>query len=205
MEELNKFKGLLVAIEGIDGSGKTTLAKNLVNRLQGKGYKVHYTFEPTHSIIGKLLRELPDNYRSPLIETLLYAADRVHHYLSEIKTKIDEGYIVIVDRYIHSSIAYQGALGAPLQWIIEVNRHVPKPDLAFYIDVPVEVAIQRLEASRKKKTFYEKKELLRKVRRIYLELVDKGELILLNGLEKPEEITRKAYNKILSFLGSRAK
>ncbi len=205
MEELSGSKGILVAIEGIDGSGKTTLAKNLVNKLQDEGYRVHYTFEPTHSIIGRLIRELPDEYRSPLVETLLYAADRIHHYLSEIKVKVNEGYIVIVDRYVYSSIAYQGALGAPLQWIREVNRYAPKPDLAFYIDVPVEVAIQRLESTRKKKTFYEKRDLLERARRIYLELVNEGELVLLNGLEKPEEITRKAYDRILLFLRSRTR
>ncbi len=205
MEELSRSKGLLVAIEGIDGSGKTTLAKNLVNKLQDKGYRVHYTFEPTRSIIGRLIRELPDEYRSPLIETLLYAADRVYHYLSEIKVKVNEGCIVIVDRYVYSSIAYQGALGAPLQWIREVNKYAPKPDLAFYIDVPVEVALQRLESTRKKKTFYEKRDLLERVRRIYLELVNAGELILLNGLEEPEEIARKACDRILSFLRFRTR
>lgn len=193
-------RGLLIAVEGIDGAGKTTLARGIVKRIQDKGMLAHYTMEPTHNLIGELIRSLTIEYRDPRIEALLYAADRLHHYLNEIKVKLDEGYIVVVDRYIYSSIAYQGALGAPIDWIRLLNRYVPKPHLAFYIDIPIDVALKRIKTSRLKHSFYEEPGILERARRIYLDLVSQGELILLDGTKPPEIIIDKALGIIENYL-----
>lgn len=193
-------RNLLIAIEGIDGSGKTTLAQGLVKELNNRGFLAHYTMEPTRNRIGELIRTLTPDYRDPRIEALLYAADRLHHYLNEIKVKLEEGYIVVADRYVYSSIAYQGALGAPIDWIISLNRHVPKPHIAFYIDIPIEEALKRIQASRPNRSFYEKINILEKVRMIYLDLVAKGELIQLDGMKPPKILIQEALEIIENYL-----
>ncbi len=194
---LNK-KGLLVAIEGIDGAGKTTLAKGIVSSLRAHGLKADYTMEPTRELIGNLIRSLPNEYRDGRIEALLYAADRLYHYESYIKPRLENGVIVVVDRYIHSSIAYQGALGAPIEWIRTLNSQVKYPDIAFYVDISVDMALSRISNSGRKKTFYERKELLKKVREIYLGLVKDGELILLDGTISADKLVASALRIILS-------
>ncbi len=195
---MSNKKGLLIAIEGIDGAGKTTLAKGIVYSLRARGLQADYTMEPTRELIGNLIRSLPEEYRDGRIEALLYAADRLHHYQTYIKPRLDSGVIVIVDRYIHSSIAYQGALGAPIDWIKILNNQVKYPDIAFYVDVSVDIALSRISNSGRKKTFYEKKELLNKVREIYLDLVKSGELILLDGTMSADELVNRALNIILN-------
>ena len=194
---MSSTKGLLIAIEGIDGAGKTTLAKGIVSSLRKEGIPADYTMEPTRELIGNLIRSLPDEYRDGRIEALLYAADRIHHYEKYIKPRLEAGIIVVVDRYIHSSIAYQGALGAPIHWIKTLNSQVKYPDLAFYIDVTVDLALSRISNSGRRKTFYEKRELLEKVRNIYLSLVEQGELILLDGTLGVNSLISEAVKTIL--------
>lgn len=193
---LNK-KGLLIAIEGIDGAGKTTLAKGIVFSLKARNLQADYTMEPTRELIGNLIRSLPEEYRDGRIEALLYAADRLYHYQTYIKPRLESGIIVVVDRYVHSSIAYQGALGAPIDWIKTLNSQVKYPDIAFYVDVSVDLALSRISNSGRKRTFYERRELLNKVREIYLNLVKSGELILLDGTMSADELVNKALNMIL--------
>ncbi len=195
---MSSKRGLLVAIEGIDGAGKTTLAKGIVYSLRTRGLQADYTMEPTRELIGNLIRSLPEEYRDGRIEALLYAADRLYHYQTYIKPRLENGIIVVVDRYIHSSIAYQGALGAPIDWIKTLNNQVKYPDIAFYVDVSVDVALSRISNSGRRKTFYERKELLNKVRKIYLDLVKIGELILLDGTMGADELVNKALNIILN-------
>ncbi len=199
---MSNKKGLLIAIEGIDGAGKTTLAKGIVEVLRKRGLKTEYTMEPTRELIGNLIRSLPEEYRDGRIEALLYAADRLHHYVKYIRPRLEAGIIVVVDRYVHSSIAYQGALGAPIEWIRTLNNQVKYPDIAFYIDVSVDLALNRISNSGRKKTFYEKRELLYRVRRIYLELVEKGELILLDGTKDIHSLINKAVSIIVGKIGS---
>ena len=99
---------LFIVIDGIDGSGTTTHSNLLTGFLKGKGYKVHLTSEPSKSEIGILLRKFLQNKDiPPTTDALMFAADRDIHYHNEIKKKLDDGFIVISDRYIESSIIYQ--------------------------------------------------------------------------------------------------
>ena len=173
------MRGLLIAIEGIDGAGKTTQAKRLVNWLRRRGLKAMYTYEPTRSSVGRIIRtRIARGESDGELDALLFAADRLLHYRHVIEPALKDGYHVVSDRYVHSSIAYQGALTGDAGWVRELNRFVPKPDLAVYIDVAEEVGLSRLGRSR---TVYERLELLRDVRRIYLELCEKGELSRIDG------------------------
>ena len=104
------MKGKLIVIEGIDGSGKSTCAKNLTEKLNSINLKTIYTFEPTHLHYGAKLRDsmLSENLDAEE-ELNLFIEDRKEHIESMIKPAIEDGYFIILDRYFYSSIAYQGA------------------------------------------------------------------------------------------------
>ncbi len=192
-------RGKLIAIEGIDGSGKTTIAKKLVHRLIEMNIDAHYTTEPTSSSIGRIIREdiiLADRRPSPILEALLFAADRIWHVENVIAPAILSGVWIVCDRYVHSSIAYQGARGASTDWIREINRFILKPDWAFYIDVDPETGLRRKGVI--ESVTFENIAYLRKVREIYLYLVNAGELIYVDGMKAPDVIVED----IISILKS---
>jgi len=195
-----KRKGFFICIEGIDASGKTTQAKLLVKNLSVKGYEVIYTTEPSKGFYGKILREkiLHGEKRVPaVVEALLFAVDRLDHIEREIKPALTQGKIVVSDRYVYSSIAYQGAVGLDLKWIEEINRWALKPDLAVYLNVPVEVVIKRIKRER---SVMETLQNQRKVREVYLKLVKEGKLILVDGNRPIEVVEREILQKVLKFI-----
>jgi len=193
-------KGMLICIEGIDASGKTTQAKLLVKNLNERGYEAVYTSEPTKGFFGQILRQkiLYGNERVPaVVEALLFALDRLEHVEKEIKPALEKEKIVVSDRYLYSSIAYQGAAGLDPAWIEEINRWAIKPDLAIYLDVPAEVVIKRLK---RKRSVMETLENQRKVRNVYLRLVKEGMLLLVDGNRPIEEIEREILEIVMKRL-----
>ena len=201
---MSREKGVLVSIEGIDASGKTTQAKLLVKSLKEMGYRVVYTKEPTDGFWGEILREkvLYGEKRVPaVVEALLFALDRFEHVENTIKPALKEGEIVVSDRYIHSSLAYQSAAGLDLKWIREINKFAPKPDIAIYIDVPPEFVVSRLKA---KRSVMEKLENQRKVREAYLKLVEDKELIRVDGKRSIEDVQSQILEIVLKFLSKRS-
>ena len=193
-------KGMLICIEGIDASGKTTQAKLLVKNLNDMGYEAVYTSEPTKGFFGQILRQkiLYGNERVPaVVEALLFALDRLEHVEKEIKPALEKEKIVVSDRYLYSSIAYQGAAGLDPAWIEEINRWAIKPDLAIYLDVPAEVVIKRLK---RKRSVMETLENQRRVRNVYLRLVKEGMLLLVDGNRPIEEIEREILEIVMKRL-----
>jgi dTMP kinase len=197
-------RGVFICIEGIDTSGKTTHARRLVENLQGKGFDASYTTEPTTGEIGNFIRTriLRGQERVPsTIEALLFAVDRVEHVENTIKPLLQEGKIVISDRYVYSSLAYQGAAGLDLKWIEEINKFAIQPDLAVYLDISAEVVFERLK---REKSVMENLETQRKVREIYLKLVEDRRLILINGNRPSSEVEKDVLDLVLQFLESRS-
>jgi len=190
-------KGVLIVIEGIDGAGKTTIAKWLVELLNRRGYEAIYTYEPTDSLLVQALKSYSE-YRSAELDALVYAADRLVHLRSKVLPALDSGKVVVMDRYYFSSIAYQGAQGAPIEWVIELNKYALKPDLAIYIDIDPEIGLKRLSGEKGSRRFpeYENLDLLRRVREIYLELVRKGHLVLVDGSRDLDSVKRDVLNVI---------
>ncbi len=193
-------KGVFICVEGIDGSGKTTQARRLVETLKKHGYDAVYTTEPSEGYIGKILRKhiLQGDKRVPVIvEAVLFAADRVDHAENEIKPFLKAGKTVVCDRYIHSSISYQGAADLELEWISKINDQVVKPDLAIYIDVPPEVVIGRI---RRRKSVMETLHTQKKVRKVYLQLVKQKQLITVNGNAALEQVAGAIADVALEYL-----
>jgi len=193
-------RGLFICIEGIDASGKTTHARRLVENLGRKGFDAIYTTEPTSGEIGKLIRThiLQGRERVPsVIEALLFAVDRIQHVENTIKPALQEGKIVISDRYVYSSLAYQGATGLDLRWIKEINKFAISPDLAVYIDIPAEVVFKRLK---REKSVMENFQTQCKVREVYLRLVEDGKLILINGNRPGDDVEKDILTTVLRFI-----
>jgi dTMP kinase len=192
-------KGIFLVIEGLDGSGKTTQATTLARRLS-HSHNAMLTAEPSHGKIGTYIREccLYGDKRLPTeAEALLFAADRVEHVQNEVKPALDEGKLVICDRYVYSSLAYQGSAGLSLDWIKTINARALQPDFSVFIDVAPERVLERL---RRKKSVMETLETQRKVREVYLNFVATGELIRVDG-DKPKEVVADAlYDKVLELL-----
>ena len=190
---------MFICVEGLDGSGKTTQAQMLTERLN-KDYKAVYTAEPSHGKTGTFIREccLYEEKRLPTaVEALLFAADRIEHVENEVKPALAEGKLVICDRYVYSSLAYQGSAGLSLTWIKKINAYALKPDYAVFIDVPPERVLKRLQ---RKKSVMETLEIQRKVREVYLTFVAKGELVLIDGDKPPDEVADDLFSKVQSFL-----
>lgn len=195
---------MFITFEGIDGSGKTTQAQYLKKSLENLGYKVILTKEPGGTKFGEkirniLLTEEMDGYS----EFLLFAADRNMHVKTLIKPKLEEGYIVISDRFAESSIAYQGyGRGVDLDFIKRVHNEIllnTYPDLIFIIDVPVKVALNRLES--KDRIEKSGEDFLKRVRDGYLKIASLNEnCIIINGELKRESISENILKILLDRL-----
>jgi len=195
-----KKRGIFICIEGIDASGKTTQSRRLVKKLLRNGYDALYTTEPTKGPIGRLIRRylLKGGERIPsLVEALLFAADRVEHVQKEIQPALEAGKIVVSDRYVYSSLAYQGAMGLDIGWIEKINRWAVKPDLAVYLDVPPDVLVKRI---RRKPSIMENLENQRKVREVYLKLVEEGRLVLIDGNRPVKEVAEEVWKTVSRLL-----
>jgi len=197
--KLNKH-GFFMCVEGLDGCGKTTQTKILVKELKKMGYEAIYTAEPSHGKIGRFIKRycLHGGKRvSSIVEALLFAADRYEHVENEVVPALKMGKIVVSDRYVYSSLAYQGAAGLSLDWIRKINQHALTPDLAIYIDVEPEIVVKRLKP---KKSVMENLETQRKVREVYMHFVESGELVRVNGNKPIEEVAKEILSIVLSRL-----
>jgi dTMP kinase len=192
-------RGIFICVEGLDGCGKTTQAKLLVRRLK-KDYDAVYTAEPSNGRIGKIIKKNylhADKRGSAVVEALLFAADRFEHLKSEVLPALDEGKLVVSDRYAYSSLAYQGATGLDLEWIEKINEHAISPDLALFIDVEPETVIRRLK---RKRSVMENLETQLKVREIYLRFVGKDGLVRIDGNKTKTEVAREITATVKEFL-----
>lgn len=164
-----KQKPIFIVLDGIDGCGSTTQSKILQGYLESIGLKVHLTKEPSDNEIGQLLRiYLKNKEIPPTTDALMFAADRDLHYHSEIKKKLDEGFIVISDRYIESSIIYQSVSSTDIsvKWVKEINKFAGKPDITIILDIDPRISLKRkIEPDLEK---FEEITFLDKVRTLYI-------------------------------------
>ena len=192
-------RGAFIVIEGLDGSGKTTQA-NLLTAKISRSHNAIYTAEPSRGKIGTFIRNsclYGETRISTTVEALLFAADRMEHVENEIKPAITNGRIVVCDRYVYSSLAYQGSADLSVEWIAEINKYALKPDFAVFIDVAPEKVLQRLN---RRKSVMENLETQMKVREIYLKSVAKGDLTRIDGDKPLEQVRENLAAVVLKFL-----
>jgi len=188
-----------IAIEGIDGSGKTTIANLLYNELSKRYNKVILMKEPYDNDLSKkikeiILKEHKKNLDYGYLLALLFTADRSIKNI-DLKKYLNNDYIVISDRSIYSTFSYQILYeGIDIEWLKCVSKYIIRPDITFILDVDPKIAVERINSRGKNITSYENIEFLRKARENFLKLKEifpEDNIIYIDGEEKPEEILEK--------------
>jgi len=173
MSEASGGRGLLIAIEGIDGAGTTTQSRRLVDALAAAGVRSHWTREPSDGPVGVLLRRILAGEHAPVDATtlsLLFAADRADHCQREVAPAIAAGLVVVSDRWYHSSLAYQGT-GEQRAWIRELNRRALVPELTLFLEVSPEAAAARRAADARTEEIFDALALQQRIAAGYREVV----------------------------------
>jgi len=201
-------RGLFIVFEGIEGAGKTTQAKNLYEYLNSTGKNSVLTREPGGTKTGKKIREIllsdTDEIFPPKAELFLYEADRNFHVNNVIKPNLENGINVICDRYVYSTLAYQGyARGLDINLIKTLNDIATDgvyPDIVFLIDIPVEVSLQRL-GNKKDRIEKEDTDFHKRLREGFLKIAEENKKLfhIIDGTKKPDEI----FNEIIQVLKTR--
>ena len=204
-------KGLFVAFEGLDGCGKSVTAKLVAKKLEENGYKVILTREPGGTEIAEKIRNiiLEDHETEklePTAEALLFAAARAQHTLTKIQPKVDEGYIVISDRWLASSLAYQGyarALGVgAVENINDFGIRNYRPDIQYFLDTPVEVCQQRINKKKEKDRMEEEDNIFyHNIYNYFIQDFNTNNYVKrINGNKSLEEIVSIIYDDILAHI-----
>ncbi len=185
---------MLIAVEGIDGTGKTTISKYIAEYLGKKGFDCVLLREPGDSVYGDRIRNTKQRLK-PEEELELFILDRKEDVKKNIMPVLKEGKVVVMDRYYYSTIAYQGARGLDPDKIKKLNEEIaPKPDLIILLDADPEVALKRIR-SRGELTPFEDFEYLKKVREIFLDYADDRTVII--DASKPLDEVKEDVKKIL--------
>ena len=189
--------GVLVNLEGIDGCGKSTQSKLLLEKLEGEGEKVIILKEPTKRPHGQKLWDVLHGKRKATNEEILelFVLDRIQHVEEKIQPALDDGAVVLMDRYYYSSMAYQVAGGIDVEDIRKKHAFAPKPDVVLIFDLPVSVALERVKGHSDADEF-EKEEHLEKVRMAYLNLGNDPLVRIVDATGTPEEIFGNVWKSV---------
>lgn len=203
----NQSKGLFILFEGIDGAGKTTQARRLEDRLRGAGRDALYLKEPTNGPWGQKIRQIATHGREGVTrdeELSYFINDREEDSKQNIIPALTAGKIVVMDRYIPSNMAYQGALGFDVKVIAEKNRHFPQPDIIFFLDIKPEEGLKRVEERGGANLGFEKIEFLNEVYRIFngpgFEM-----MIRLDARQGIEAVGEQVWNRVSTLLNERGR
>ncbi len=173
---MTTVRGKLIALEGIDGAGTTTQGTLLTQHLGDAGAPAHLTCEPSTGPVGKVIRQalrMELGEVDPAVVALLFAADRVDHLRREVEPMLARGTHVVTDRYVYSSLAYQGIDLEPT-WVATANRLATEPDLTIYLRVEPELALERRAARGGAEELFDANETQVKVAATYDRLFGSG-------------------------------
>ena len=204
------MRGVLITFEGVEGSGKSTQAERLYNWLQAKGVPSMLSREPGGTAIGEQVRDIlldPENRAMDgLTELFLYLASRNQHVREKVRPALDKGMVVILDRYLDSSTAYQGfgrGLGErPVSRLNKLAIAGLRPHLTVLVDVPVKVGQVRKESTRLDRLERERVEFHESVREGYLRIARRarGRFRILDGRRPAEELERAVQSLVKQLL-----
>lgn len=211
MKKLNMYKnetpGKLITVCGLDGCGKTTMMKRIIEELEEKNL-IYVTKQPTSSVReSKIFRTYMDSpnheefdYRSL---SLLAASDRIQHVNKKIKPELEKGNIVISDRYFYSCLANLRARGfVKDKWIYEIAESIIKPDIAFFFDVPVEIAVSRVRKREDEKDRYIDMDLQYKLRQEYIDICKLNNGVLISTAQSKEDTYKQVKEAVERMLKS---
>jgi dTMP kinase len=200
--DLRLPKGVLIAIEGIDGAGKTTQARMLAEWLGRAGLAVLLTKEPTSGRWGRIIRESASSGRlSPQEELHAFLEDRREHVALELGPALAAGTIVIIDRYYFSTAAYQGARGWDPEELLRQNEaFAPQPDLLLLLEVTPAVGVARVQGREGKGNLFEHEEDLAASAKIFA-AIDRPYLRRVDGTETPDEIAAQIRRHVTALPG----
>jgi dTMP kinase len=188
---------VLIDLEGIDGCGKSTQSKFLMEKFEENNEKSIILKEPTSGKYGKKLWEMLSGKREATTEQILdlFVMDRKEHVDDKINPALKEGKIVLMDRYYYSTMAYQAAAGIDVNRIRKDNEFAPKPDIVLIFDLPADLAMKRVKGHSVADVF-EKEEHLEKVRAAYLNLRDDPLVRIIDSTRTPEEIFEEVWKLV---------
>lgn len=200
MNYIKLKKGILIALEGIDGAGKTTQAKKLLDTLTKEGYDAVCFKEPTAGKWGLKIREIALNGRDHITlddELNYFIFDRKEDVKENIQPALDSNKIVIMDRYYHSNIAYQGALGIDPEKIRKKNESeekFPIPNIVIILNVAPNIGTSRIKKFRKEQlNKFEQEKYLVKVRNIFNDMKEEN-IQIIDGAHPIEEVEEHILN-----------
>lgn len=205
-------KGLFITFEGPDGSGKTTVSTAVVERLQKEGYQVKYTREPGGSKIAEEIRSVILNPKNTEMdarcEALLYAAARRQHLVEKVLPALEEGITVISDRFVDSSLAYQGyGRGIGLDEVYSINMFAIEgrlPDKTIYLDIDAKTGLDRINANRTSldRLDQESEDFHNLVHKGYEEVVNiyKDRMVIIDASKDVESVIEEAYQVLKGLL-----
>ena len=206
------MKGLFISFEGNDGSGKSSALTKVKEKLTNLGLNVIYTREPGGSEISERIREVildKNNYgMDDLTEAYLYAASRREHVVKTIRPALAEGKIILCDRFIDSSLAYQGfARGLGIDKVYDLNQYATEgllPDLTILVCVHPQIGLSRIkkDARNLDRLELEELEFHNKVYQGYLEVAKrfKDRFVIVNGEKSQSEVLEEVENIVLKFI-----
>lgn len=196
------MRGFFLVLEGIDGSGTTTQAHRLVEKFTAHGAAARMTFEPSKGSIGTMTRGFlrADPPLDPAAMALLFAADRLQHLQLDVMPALARGEVVVCDRYVLSSLAYQGSF-LDVEWVASLNARAPAPDLTLFVDVDIDVAAGRRAQRGGTPDQYEVDDLQRKVAANYRAFSSRnglGEVIRIDGNVGMDDVTEALWKRALA-------
>jgi dTMP kinase len=197
-------RGILVALEGIDGTGKSTQASRLAGLFGEQGYAVTLLREPTLSPWGRRIREATSTSAAVLAPSQaldLFLQDRRYDVAAHIKPALAARRLVLMDRYYFSTIAYQGALGIDPDYIRRLNEaFAPRPDLVLWLRLPPAQALERIRQARgQADQMFEREDHLHKVDRLYRTLLG-PQVHAVDAGQPLEAVTAAMQQKIQAIL-----
>jgi dTMP kinase len=222
-------RGAFIVLEGIDGAGTTTQAHALREHFRRTNRRAFFTHEPSDGPVGMLIRlalqgrlvgaaydtheeddpaaAAGDASFDPTALALLFAADRADHLATQVKPNLDAGRIVVCDRYLLSTLAYQGQTSDDA-WLLQINRPAIVPDLTLFLDLPPAEALERMRGSRWKKDLFETDEQQRSIRARYLALIERrfpqcGHVEVVDSSRPAAEVTDDLVERVEAFLATR--
>lgn len=214
------YMGLFIAIEGIEGSGKSSLIGGLRDALDSRGVALHCTREPGATALGLTIRSLllaPQEQKiNPIAEVLLFFADRAQHVAEVIKPNLERGSWVLCDRFSYSTLAYQGyGRGLNLETLLQISEFTTQgiaPDLVVLLDLPAEIGLARAKqrsttvGQENSWTRFEAEELSfhTRIRDGFLQLASKDpeRWLVVDAQQSPEHILESVLKKITSDFAS---